>query len=71
MSAVVFDGIVNRGGHLYVCGGSEMASDVIATLEQILQKEGGMTPDGAQKYLHDLQVGLCYRDSIFTQCFTR
>ncbi|XP_041348761.1 nitric oxide synthase, inducible-like [Gigantopelta aegis] len=65
MSAAVYTGIVNRGGHLYVCGGTEMASDVNDALEKILQKEGGMSLDAAKKYIQDLQNDNRYHRDIF------
>ncbi|XP_041349355.1 nitric oxide synthase, brain-like [Gigantopelta aegis] len=65
MSADVYSGIVKRGGHFYVCGSIEMASDVMATLEKILQKEGGMSVKSAKKYIQDLETANRFHKDIF------
>lgn len=43
-------------GHLYVCGGMNMARDVASTLQDILVNKTGMTITEAGEYLERLKV---------------
>lgn len=52
----VYDSIVRNGGHFYVCGDVQMASDVSATLSKIFQEIGKMTTTEAQTFLLKLRV---------------
>ncbi len=45
-----------NAGHLYVCGGMNMARDVACTLQDILASKTGMTITEAGEYLERLKV---------------
>lgn len=45
-----------NAGHLYVCGGMNMARDVSSTLQDILVNKTGMTITEAGEYLERLKV---------------
>ena len=55
-SKAVCDAIVREGGHFYVCGDVQMASDVSDTIEMILKEEAQMTSEGAKNYVLKLRV---------------
>lgn len=47
---------LDQGAIVYVCGDAQyMAKDVDAALHQIVEKEGGMTPDQAKEYVKTLR----------------
>lgn len=49
--------LVEENGHFYVCGDCKMANGVEQTLEEIIQKHGGMTEDEAKEFVTVLRVG--------------
>ncbi|MFS0728078.1 assimilatory sulfite reductase (NADPH) flavoprotein subunit [Paenibacillus sp. 1P07SE] len=54
------------GAYLYVCGDEKrMANDVHLMLAEILEQEGGMTPDEASAYLTDLVQQRRYQRDIY------
>ena len=55
-AADVYRIIVKECGHFYVCGDVKMASDVTATLEEIIMTEGKMSPQDAKDFIRKLQV---------------
>ncbi|CAM4539437.1 unnamed protein product [Leuciscus chuanchicus] len=55
----------NNAGHLYVCGGMNMARDVASTLQDILANKTGMTITGAGEFLERLKVEKRYHEDIF------
>lgn len=47
---------IKKGAYIYLCGDrKKMAPDVEKTLTEIIQKQGGMTPEKAKEYLHQLK----------------
>jgi len=46
----------NNGGHLYVCGGMNMARDVASTLQDMLANKTGMTIKETGEFLERLKV---------------
>ncbi len=47
---------LENGAHFYICGDKKyMAKDVQDTLLEIIQNEGGITPDKAEEYLKNLK----------------
>ena len=52
----IYDQIVRKGGHFYVCGDVGMASDVTTTLGKLLQQKGGMSPEASRNFLLRLRV---------------
>ncbi len=55
-SSEVYDLIVVKKGHLYICGDVRMAADLTKTLENILKVKGNMTMDQAKEYINDMKV---------------
>ncbi|MEM1430557.1 MAG: sulfite reductase flavoprotein subunit alpha [Pseudomonadota bacterium] len=48
--------LLEEGGHFYVCGdATRMAKDVDAALHDIIQTQGGMTPEAATDYVNRLK----------------
>ena len=47
-----------QGGHLYVCGGVNMAHGVTLAVQEILCKQLGMTNLQAEDYVTQLKVDL-------------
>ncbi|CAL1539173.1 unnamed protein product [Lymnaea stagnalis] len=64
-AAVVYEMIVKKGGHFYVCGDVSMAHDVTRTLEAVLQEQGGMKPDEAANYVTNLRDQNRFHEDIF------
>ncbi|XP_041348769.1 nitric oxide synthase, inducible-like [Gigantopelta aegis] len=63
--ADVFNDIFMKEGHFYVCGNVKMASDVIGTLEKILQEQGSLSADSANEYIIKLQYTKRLHKDIF------
>ena len=58
----VYETIVKNGGHFYVCGDVQMASDVTETLCKIIQNYGKMSAGEAQSFLLKLRVSFDFND---------
>ncbi len=57
---------IQRGSYLYVCGDAqEMAKDVDAALQRIVQEEGSMTEEEARKYLKTLRAEKRYLLDVY------
>jgi sulfite reductase (NADPH) flavoprotein alpha-component len=57
---------LEEGAFFYVCGDEKrMAPDVHATLETIVQREGGVGPQQAKAYLADLQQSGRYQRDVY------
>lgn len=46
--------LINEGGHIYVCGGVLMGTDVMETMKSIVSDEGKMSADDAKDFLKKL-----------------
>ncbi|MEC8041198.1 MAG: sulfite reductase subunit alpha, partial [Pseudomonadota bacterium] len=58
--------ILEEGGHFYVCGdATRMAKDVDAALHQIIETQGGMTPEAATEYVNRLKREKRYVRDIY------
>ncbi|MGJ8524724.1 Sulfite reductase NADPH flavoprotein alpha-component [Halomonadaceae bacterium LMG 33818] len=61
----VFEWLEN-GAHFYVCGdGDRMASDVHATLIDIIQQQGGLDEESATAWLRELQQAKRYQRDVY------
>uniref|UniRef100_A0A8C0Y2B5 Nitric oxide synthase n=1 Tax=Cyprinus carpio carpio TaxID=630221 RepID=A0A8C0Y2B5_CYPCA len=58
LSDKVFEVLHHNPGHLYICGGMNMANDVAATIKEILVSRLGITLTQAEEYLSRLKVNL-------------
>ena len=57
---------LEEGAHLYVCGDAErMAKDVDAQLLNIVQKQGGKTPEEAAEYVENLKKQKRYKRDVY------
>jgi len=57
---------LEEGAHFYVCGDAErMAGDVHTALLEIISKQGGKSPDEAEKYLKALQDAKRYQRDVY------
>ncbi len=55
-----------EGGHLYICGDARyMAHDVHKAFLQILQTEGGLSPEAADQYLQNLEASGRYQKDVW------
>ncbi len=64
----VFEVLHNNPGHLYICGGMNMAHDVASTIKEILVSRLGITLTQAEEYLSRLKVNLQIVDTFYS-CF--
>jgi sulfite reductase (NADPH) flavoprotein alpha-component len=54
------------GAHFYVCGdAARMAKDVDVALHQIIEKEGGKTPEAAAEYVEALKKAKRYKRDVY------
>lgn len=58
LSDKVFEVLHHHPGHVYICGGVNMACDVAATIKEILVNRLGITVAQAGEYLSRLKVNL-------------
>jgi sulfite reductase (NADPH) flavoprotein alpha-component len=57
---------LEEGAHFYVCGdAARMAKDVDVALHQIVEKEGGKTPEGAAEYVETLKKTKRYKRDVY------
>ncbi|KAL5016522.1 hypothetical protein ScPMuIL_006111 [Solemya velum] len=61
----VYDLLVNKGAHLYICGDVGMAADVTDTIVGILKKLGKMTLEQATIYVSELKNAHRLHKDIF------
>ena len=48
-------GMLEKGGHVYICGGTAMGRDVVAALQEAIAAHGKMGAEAAAAYIKDLQ----------------
>lgn len=59
-------GWLEEGAHFYVCGdAARMAKDVDLALHQIIEKEGGKTPEAAAEYVEALKKSKRYKRDVY------
>jgi sulfite reductase (NADPH) flavoprotein alpha-component len=57
---------LQEGAHFYVCGDeARMAKDVDAALHQIVEKEGGLSPEAAASYIDTLRKEKRYKRDVY------
>ncbi|AVR44254.1 assimilatory sulfite reductase (NADPH) flavoprotein subunit [Christiangramia fulva] len=57
---------LENGAHFYVCGDAKkMAKDVDIALKQIIQQQGGVTPEKAEEYIKYLQISKRYQSDVY------
>ena len=49
--------MLQRGGHVYICGGTLMGRDVVEALSGAVARHGALGPEGAAKYLKEMEAG--------------
>ncbi|KAJ7990646.1 hypothetical protein DPEC_G00302550 [Dallia pectoralis] len=57
--------LYQKNGHLYVCGGVNMAQGVTLAVQEILSSHLGITPTQAGEYLAKLKIQKRYHEDIF------
>lgn len=59
-------GWLEEGAHFYVCGdAARMAKDVDLALHQIIEKEGGKSPEAAAEYVEALKKSKRYKRDVY------
>ncbi|XP_060064662.1 nitric oxide synthase 1-like [Ylistrum balloti] len=61
----VFEQILRRGGHVYVCGDVQMANDVSTTLCKIIQEFGKLSAEDAKFVMLKLREANRFHEDIF------
>jgi sulfite reductase (NADPH) flavoprotein alpha-component len=57
---------LEEGAHFFVCGdAARMAKDVDVALHQIIEKEGGKTPEQAAQYVENLRQQKRYKRDVY------
>lgn len=55
-SVDVYDKIMNKQAHIYICGDVKMAEDVTETIQNILMTQGNFSKDKAADVIKKLKV---------------
>ena len=55
-TSVIKNHIVDKNGHIYVCGDVNMAAEVRKTIEEILEHELKLSKEDANAYVKELKV---------------
>lgn len=53
---IVKNHIIDRNGHIYVCGDVNMAAEVRKTIQEILEHEQKLSKEDANTYMKELKV---------------
>ncbi|XP_075969286.1 nitric oxide synthase isoform X2 [Anticarsia gemmatalis] len=61
----IFELLVNKGAHFYVCGDCKMAEDVHQKLKGIIKKHGNMNDEQVQNFMFTLKEENRYHEDIF------
>ena len=48
--------MLQRGGHVYICGGTLMGRDVVEALSAAVARHGALGAEGAAKYLKEMEA---------------
>ena len=57
---------LQEGAHFYVCGDeARMAKDVDTAIHQIVEKEGGLSPEAAAAYVETLRKEKRYKRDVY------
>ncbi|GFR91813.1 nitric oxide synthase, partial [Elysia marginata] len=64
-AAVIYDELINKGGHFYVCGDVSMAHDVTMTLTTILQEQAKIDEKSASDLVTKLRDSNRIHEDIF------
>lgn len=54
--SVVKNHIVDKNGHIYICGDVNMAADVGKAIQEVLEKEMNLSKEDANAYVKELRV---------------
>ena len=49
--------MLQRGGHVYVCGGTLMGRDVVEALTEAVSRHGALDAEGAARYIKEMEAG--------------
>ncbi|KAJ7990649.1 hypothetical protein DPEC_G00302580 [Dallia pectoralis] len=63
--------LYQKEGHLYVCGGVNMAQGVTLAVQEILSSHLGITPTQAGEYLAKLKIQKRYHEDVFGAMFKK
>ncbi|MGZ5004783.1 MAG: sulfite reductase subunit alpha [Chthoniobacterales bacterium] len=65
-AAELWKWIDGEGAHFFVCGDAKrMAKDVDAALRQIIEKQGGKSPEAAGEYMEKLKADKRYKRDVY------
>ena len=57
----VYNKLVNRSGHIYVCGDVAMAADVSNAICTILREKVSFTQEQAKDFVKEMKVCICMK----------
>jgi len=58
--------LLEEGAYFYVCGATSMGNDVMSTMEEVVQSEGGRSAEDAQKYIKSMQAQHRYIQELWS-----
>ncbi|CAB4034146.1 nitric oxide synthase, brain-like, partial [Paramuricea clavata] len=61
----IYDMLVNKGGHFFVCGDVSMADDVHTSLENALEAEGKQHDNDTKDFVQNMKNNGIYHEDIF------
>jgi sulfite reductase alpha subunit-like flavoprotein len=65
----MYDLLVSKKGHIYICGDVRMAEEVTNTIEAGLQREGNMNLEDAKLFINEMKENQRFHEDIFGNSF--
>ena len=61
----MYELLVNKKGHIYICGDVRMAEEVTNTIEVGLQREGNMNLEDSKLFINEMKENQRFHEDIF------
>ncbi len=65
----MYELLVSKKGHIYICGDVRMAEEVTNTIEAGLQREGNMNLEDAKLFINEMKENQRFHEDIFGNSF--
>ena len=66
----MYDLLVNKKGHIYICGDVKMAEDVTNIIEKGIAQLSDMSPEEAKLYVTEMKENQRFHEDIFGNSLT-
>lgn len=58
--------LLQKGAHVYVCGGTRMGRSAKAAMQKVIEVEGNMSEEDAANYIQSLSADKRYIEELFS-----